>query len=953
MAKFNEYPIDQTPALDDTVLTYDKSENANKQVELSTLKDLAVADVKTAISDLQDKDTALETALEGKANIEDVKATYATIESLDDTNANIETLQLDSDTFKKDIADLQTNDEEIEESIKTANENISALQSDNETNKTDISSLRTKDSELETALSEKATAKDLDTANTEITSLKAKDSEIENTLSAKANSEDVANTYATIANLESATNDIANLKTKDTELENSIKTATDDISELKSKDTSIESEIADLKAKDSDLESAISSIPKFAISVVDALPTSDISDTTVYLVKTSETETGNLYTEYIHVKDTWEQLGTQTLDLSNYYQKNEVDTLVSDNVETLKSKDTELANSIATKLSTDDAKATYATITSLENTDKNIVALQNKDTEIESTLATKMATTDADAKYATIDNLKTATDDISTLKSDNTTNKSDIASLKEKDTEHDTAISDLKTADARLEGLIDNATNIETFLSNYFAVRRTGKVYTTKIYKYSTSTSSTGVKMNANENMVCKPSTNTTAGQDDYQDVGLFQHFTCNWSVDDDGFNHVDALEGQSGFTKYGKVQVGEVTMSGWFGVEDTETAILYHYSDKESERTPHPMKASINPDGTLSPFMIHSKYIAGDIDGKPYSSKGLSPASGLDGNPVSYSGCIDYMHQLGKHYCATTCWDLFYKQLMMIIKYGTINSQSIMSGCSYYYEQYANLIAETGVKRVIIATTNASKFVVGSYVSIGTGGTRSSKTSTHNIAYDVKITSIETVDDNNSAIYVDVDDTFDTTTSTYITSWMWRSGSTDDVLGSDGSPYSNSDGKNICKIQGLEFACGTYEVLGNTVIDVTSENISVYVCDDASQLTKDTDTIMATYNKCVSGLPDTSGIWKYITTEITDIDNSIMIPTEVGATYSTGFADGLWTNKSSTGFREYLAIGNLGLGSNDGLWYLITNYGLSLAGWYIATCVSPNGTRGEYQASA
>ena len=67
-----------------------------------------------------------------------------------------------------------------------------------------------------------------------------------------------------------------------------------------------------------DLNAAISAIPKFAIAVVNSLPTSDISTTTVYLLKTSTTETGNLFTEYIYVNNTWEALGTQTIDLSNY-----------------------------------------------------------------------------------------------------------------------------------------------------------------------------------------------------------------------------------------------------------------------------------------------------------------------------------------------------------------------------------------------------------------------------------------------------------------------------------------------------------------------------------------------------------------------------------------------------------------------------------------------------------
>ena len=73
-----------------------------------------------------------------------------------------------------------------------------------------------------------------------------------------------------------------------------------------------------------DLNAAISAIPKFAIAVVNSLPTSDISTTTVYLLKTSTTETGNLFTEYIYVNNTWEALGTQTIDLSNYATKDYV-----------------------------------------------------------------------------------------------------------------------------------------------------------------------------------------------------------------------------------------------------------------------------------------------------------------------------------------------------------------------------------------------------------------------------------------------------------------------------------------------------------------------------------------------------------------------------------------------------------------------------------------------------
>lgn len=87
--------------------------------------------------------------------------------------------------------------------------------------------------------------------------------------------------------------------------------------------TQTDSKITDLQTT---LQNQISQIPKFSISVVTSLPTSNISTTTIYLLKTADSESGttsgtnNLYTEYIYVDEKWEQIGTQKLDLSGYAQ---------------------------------------------------------------------------------------------------------------------------------------------------------------------------------------------------------------------------------------------------------------------------------------------------------------------------------------------------------------------------------------------------------------------------------------------------------------------------------------------------------------------------------------------------------------------------------------------------------------------------------------------------------
>lgn len=529
----------------------------------------------------------------------------------------------------------------------------------------------------------------------------------------------------------------------------------------------------------------------------------------------------------------------------------------------------------------------------------------------------------------------------------------------------ETAVNNLQTeANKQIQNITAAGGGIENALSNFFALRRTGKVYTTRIYKYDTSTSPTGVKLNDNEGLVRKPSTNTAIGQDDYREIGVFMHFPCNFTVDNKGFNHVTALQGQPDFKKTGKVDVGEVTMSAWVGITDNPEYVDYHYSDSPNEALGlRPMGESINPDGTISPFMIHGKYGAGDIDGVPYSSAGLILANGSQkgGKPVSHTGLIAYMRKKGSMYVGTTNWDLFYKQLMMIILYATTNSRSVMTGCNSYTSQEMATVAETGVTRVILPKAKANNYIVGSYVSVGDIGSNTNKDRyyayMHNLAYDVKILKIEPVDDTNSAIYLDTEP-FNTTLTTCISTMPWRTGSTDSVLGSDGSPFSNTDNKNPFKIQGIETGYGAYEVLSNVFMDIVTDEDGtpkrdVYICMDASLLTTDMNAAKTRYKKVAAQVTYTAASWKYISKCFVDPALGIMVPTETKAGSTTGFCNGLYTDSGTSGQREWLSLGNLNYGAVYGLWILFAHLGVGFAHWYIVSGVSPNGTRGEWQAAA
>lgn len=91
-------------------------------------------------------------------------------------------------------------------------------------------------------------------------------------------------------------------------------------------DTELREEIDDRYTKE-EVDNMISVIPKFAITVVNELPVSDISTTTVYLVPNNSGETSNLYDEYIYTTQ-WEKLGTQTVDLSDYPTTSEMNAAI-------------------------------------------------------------------------------------------------------------------------------------------------------------------------------------------------------------------------------------------------------------------------------------------------------------------------------------------------------------------------------------------------------------------------------------------------------------------------------------------------------------------------------------------------------------------------------------------------------------------------------------------------
>lgn len=73
-----------------------------------------------------------------------------------------------------------------------------------------------------------------------------------------------------------------------------------------------------------EVNSLIGAISTLNIRVVQSLPTSDISTTTIYLVPKSTSQTRNVYDEYLYVNNSWEQIGSTEVDLSDYVKEEDV-----------------------------------------------------------------------------------------------------------------------------------------------------------------------------------------------------------------------------------------------------------------------------------------------------------------------------------------------------------------------------------------------------------------------------------------------------------------------------------------------------------------------------------------------------------------------------------------------------------------------------------------------------
>ena len=497
----------------------------------------------------------------------------------------------------------------------------------------------------------------------------------------------------------------------------------------------------------------------------------------------------------------------------------------------------------------------------------------------------------------------------------------------------------------------------EKNISDYYAMRRTGKVYQTRLWKFAANPTSTGEKLLDNAGLVFEPSTDTEEGQDDYLNGQnpMFEWVNVNYVRDEDGAPRPTAIEGQADFKTSGAVDVGSMQMSFWYKIDSASADYIdYYVSD-----TPHPelglvpWPECVKADGTVLPWCIGSKYISGQAsDGLPRSQPGLKPIRN-----VSHNSMITTYQQKGPGYWGAGAVRNTFQILFNAIKGATKSSQALYAGTTSYNFQYEASVQRAEAETWFpVTNAQAGNIVVGSYVSVGYGSNNSGTVNTdrgqstvHAYADDVKVLRIEDLDEDNKAVYLDIEEGFSTqpvaltdslSAPIIMSSMHWWSGATDSVRGHhDGSPGSNTDSKHPYRVQGREYAVGGYLVASDTVAWMNEDGTrTVYAAPRGTAHSANDETIQSTYRQ-VGTIPlNSSGsVAEYWVGDAgIDEDTGVWYPSAQGSGSTQGYADVYFAGGDAANlFREYLQCGNLGYGSSAGSCFLDLGGGLEYGDWY------------------
>ena len=422
-----------------------------------------------------------------------------------------------------------------------------------------------------------------------------------------------------------------------------------------------------------------------------------------------------------------------------------------------------------------------------------------------------------------------------------------------------------------------------------------------------------------------------TPAIDPYVGMGCFRFYEVNGGVEEDGMPYVTAINGDGRFSR--KEDTFIMAMPLYTLESETDDTVELSVSDSRNSGM-KPQPGAYLPDGSLRPYMLYAKYaLTVDSDGNPRSVSG-QPVKRF----VSHDTGVTLCKTASTGYSFKSAADDWYVKAMFLLKYATKNSQSIFAGCTGHSEQAPATAATAAGTTVTVANSKAANWPVGSWVMVGSSTSTSidrGKAAAHDLVDAAPILS-KTVDGDNCILALDCEP-FSCDVGMMVSTCPWGTGACDAVEG-DGSPTSCTSGREPFVVQGIELGVGIYEILGNVLLNSTGSGWTVYVNPD----TKNEKTGSSPDSALSAGaFPGGTGAgWNYGL--YTKTINGLMIQQGAGASTSTGVCDGNYKQTdTSTGWREWLSLGDLWHGGNAGLFYVNGNNGTSDANWNIGSRLS------------
>lgn len=495
----------------------------------------------------------------------------------------------------------------------------------------------------------------------------------------------------------------------------------------------------------------------------------------------------------------------------------------------------------------------------------------------------------------------------------------------------------------------------------------TDKVYSIDIPLWETTQGSAGIKSDDNAGLIALPSTAAEHRQNDYEELPWFKTIDVNAVVDDNGIKKITAVKGDNDFSESGSADVFVCGLAFYEKWSDLGNGYM-RYSRCFTPREGYELnKLAYNLDGTKNPFFLIAKYplVTGD-DGLLHSQPNKRCAfrtSDSTTEAISMNDSIAHMKKRGKYYSLATFLDNGYIQTTWLLMFGDINSDETMTGCTGNSFQFVASIESDELHTYFpVTNSQASSIEIGSYVSVGHEYMSDSSRSNdrydkriHEIAFDVKVLKIETLDDNNKAVYLDCDafstvhqEFGDTQLRCIMSSMHWRTGFNKDVKGRTGSPCPTVAGLTNRRypiiFQGIEMQLGVYEVMAGFDIVTSDGTHEIYGLSDATKAVTNPKQSQAGHTKLSSITITNKSVWNYITH--LNFESGYLCAAscgESGSGSSKGCGDAVYPSGNAGETRELLSFGFLWSGDPCGLFCLLLGDWLGCCWWHIGGRLSVN----------